>query len=178
MSLKVILCTWSRLLHPNVYFSGDTGWPTFAYQGKYKLFLSKCPETIPNELAELFEVIFWVQPDRELSSTPCTPFSSSLWVPGCSSELKQSLPKKVTAGFDFVRKEDVIRLWMSSRAHKGELLVLLHGRSAGKSSWRNFVGPALRMNSASTTGCEKAPWSWIQVFSISKRENCGFAKEN
>lgn len=130
MSLKVIPYTWRRLLHPNVYSSDNTSWPTFTYRERYMLFLFKCPETISDAWAVLlsnpFEVKLcsgsslarsWVQ-DLTL------PFPA---VYACLAETlkKDNLSQQIIQTFDFLWEERVIRTQMSSKAHKGELLVLL-----------------------------------------------------
>lgn len=71
-------------------------WPTFACQGSCKLFASKCPETISDArallLSKLFKEMFWVQPGRDLSSTPHTPTFRGICMPDWDSEERQLLP--------------------------------------------------------------------------------------
>lgn len=65
-------------------------------QGRCKLFVSKCPETISDAwallLSKLFEVMLWVQPGTDLSSMPHAPTSRGICMLDWSSEERQLLP--------------------------------------------------------------------------------------
>ena len=160
MSLKVIPYTWRRLLHPNVYFSDDTSWPTFTYQERYMLFLFKCPETTSDVRAVLLSNLFEVKLCSGSSLARSWVQHLTLPFPAayvCLAETlkKDDLSQQIIQAFDFLCEEDVIRTRLSSKAHKGESLVTLHDSPATEKSCgrkeREFVGPALRMDPASTT---------------------------
>lgn len=78
----------------------------------------------------------------------------------CLSETlkKDDLSQQIIQAFYFLWEEDVIRTWLSSKAHTGEPLVPLHDSPAAEKSCGRkeceFVGPALRMNPASTTALQ------------------------
>lgn len=156
--MKLMPYTWRRLLHPNVYFFDDTSWPTFTYKGRYRLFLSKCPESISDVWTLLLSNWFkgklcfgsslaerWVQ--------HITLYFPVAFICLVGTLKKDNLSQQVIQVFDFLW-EDVIRARVSSKVHKGELLTMVHDSpTAEKSHGRKEpepVGPALRMNPAST----------------------------
>lgn len=160
MSLKVIPYIWRRLLHPNVYFSDYTSWPTFTYQGRYMLFLFKCPETISDAWAVLLSNLFEVKLRSGSSLTWSWVEHLTLPFPGACAHPAETLKRddlsqQIIQVFYFLWEEDVTRTQMSSKAHKGEPLVPLHDSPAAEKPHgrknHEFVGPALKTIPASTT---------------------------